>query len=128
MEFDGKEELAGRLTASLGLRQKISELQRYKALALALARRYRPDMAAGLGVPVNAEFGITNSEWAGRKGRGDRGAEQDTPQPDRLRGQTAPLAGAPNSAATSDTDNSEFRIPNSELEDSRAAANLAPLP
>ena len=62
MEFDGKEEMTARLTASLGLRQKIAELQRYKALALALTRRYRPDMAPALG---NAEFGIANAELQG---------------------------------------------------------------
>lgn len=48
MEFDGREELMMRLTASLGLREKLQELTRYKAFALALARRYRPDMAAAL--------------------------------------------------------------------------------
>ena len=48
MEFDGREELRQRLTASLGLEEKLDELQDYKALALALARRYRPDLAAGL--------------------------------------------------------------------------------
>ncbi len=48
MEFDGKELLMGRLAAGMGLREKIRELQDYKALAIALARRFRPDMAAGL--------------------------------------------------------------------------------
>ena len=48
MDFDGKEELLGRVTASLGLRERMEELGRYKALALALAKRYRPDLAAGL--------------------------------------------------------------------------------
>ena len=48
MEFDGRDELIGRITASMGLREKLDELQKYKALALAFARRYRPDMAAGL--------------------------------------------------------------------------------
>ena len=46
MEFDGRDELIGRITASMGLREKLDELQKYKALAF--ARRYRPDMAAGL--------------------------------------------------------------------------------
>ena len=48
MEFDGRDELIGRITASMGLREKLDELQKYKALALAFARRYRPDMAEGL--------------------------------------------------------------------------------
>ena len=48
MEFDGKELMMGRLAAGMGLREKLNELQDYKALAIALARRFRPDMAAGL--------------------------------------------------------------------------------
>ena len=48
MEFDGKEQLMGRIAAGMRLREKLQELSGYKALALALARRYRPDMAAGL--------------------------------------------------------------------------------
>ena len=53
MEFDGRDELIGRINAGLDLRRKLDELQKYKALALAFARRYRPDMAEGLtGVPA----------------------------------------------------------------------------
>ena len=48
MDFDGKEELRRRLLAGSGLREKLEELGRYKALALALTRRYRPDMLGGL--------------------------------------------------------------------------------
>ena len=48
MEFDGREELKRRLESGLGLRQRLEELEDYKALALALARRYRPDLAYGL--------------------------------------------------------------------------------
>ena len=48
MEFDGREKLMMRLTAGLRLREQMRELTRYKAFALALARRYRPDMAAAL--------------------------------------------------------------------------------
>ena len=48
MEFDGREELMMRLSAGLRLREQLQELKRYKAFALALARRYRPDMAAAL--------------------------------------------------------------------------------
>ena len=48
MEFDGKDALMGRIAAAGQLRQRLEELERYKALALALARRYRPDLAAGL--------------------------------------------------------------------------------
>ena len=48
MEFDGREELMRRLSASLGLAAQLRELQNYRALALALAKRYRPDLALGL--------------------------------------------------------------------------------
>ena len=48
MEFDGKEEITRRISAGMALREKLEELQEYKALALALAKRYRPDLAAGL--------------------------------------------------------------------------------
>ena len=48
MEFDGKEQMMSRIAAGMGLREKLRELGTYKALALALARRYRPEMAAGL--------------------------------------------------------------------------------
>jgi len=48
MEFDGKDALMGRIAAAGQLRQRLEELERYKALALALAKRYRPDLAAGL--------------------------------------------------------------------------------
>ena len=48
MEFDGRDALRQRLAASLGLREKLAALAKYKALALALARRYRPDLALDL--------------------------------------------------------------------------------
>ena len=48
MEFDGKDALLARVGASLRLRERMEELGRWKSLALALAKRYRPDMAAGL--------------------------------------------------------------------------------
>ena len=48
MDFDGKDALIGRLGAALGLREKLEELERYRSLALALAKRYRPDLALGL--------------------------------------------------------------------------------
>ena len=48
MEFDGKDALMGRIAAAAGLRDKLQELEKYRALALALAKRYRPDLAAGL--------------------------------------------------------------------------------
>ena len=48
MEFDGREELMRRLSASLGLAAQLRELQNYRALAIALAKRYRPDLALGL--------------------------------------------------------------------------------
>ena len=48
MEFDGKDALMGRIAASAELHEQLEQLRTYKALALALARRYRPDLAAGL--------------------------------------------------------------------------------
>ena len=48
MEFDGREKLQTRLGAALGLEQKLEELKRYRALALALTARYQPQHLAEL--------------------------------------------------------------------------------
>ena len=48
MEFDGRERMMSRIAAGLRLREKLTELSGYKALAIALTRRYRPDLAEGL--------------------------------------------------------------------------------
>ena len=74
MEFDGRDELIGRITASMGLREKLDELQKYKALALAFARRYRPDMAEGLGVAVDPSLGAPSDAAAAPLGAPLRGA------------------------------------------------------
>ena len=74
MEFDGRDELIGRITASMGLREKLDELQKYKALALAFARRYRPDMAEGLGVAVDPALGAPSEAAAAPLGAPSRGA------------------------------------------------------
>ena len=74
MEFDGRDELIGRITASMGLREKLDELQKYKALALAFARRYRPDMAEGLGVAVDPSLGAPPEAAAAPLGAPSRGA------------------------------------------------------
>ena len=74
MEFDGRDELIGRITASMGLREKLDELQKYKALALAFARRYRPDMAEGLGVAVDPSLGAPSEAAAAPLGAPFRGA------------------------------------------------------
>ena len=74
MEFDGRDELIGRITASMGLREKLDELQKYKALALAFARRYRPDMAEGLGVAVDPSLGAPSEAAAAPLGAPSRGA------------------------------------------------------
>ena len=74
MEFDGRDELIGRITASMGLREKLDELQKYKALAPALARRYRPDMAEGLGVAVDPYLGAPSEAAAAPLGAPSRGA------------------------------------------------------
>ena len=74
MEFDGRDELIGRITASMGLCEKLDELQKYKALALAFARRYRPDMAEGLGVAVDPSLGAPSEAAAAPLGAPSRGA------------------------------------------------------
>ena len=78
MEFDGRDELIGRITASMGLREKLDELQKYKALALAFARRYRPDMAEGLGVAVDPSLGAPSRGAVAQatEGSPDLGLEQ----------------------------------------------------
>ena len=48
MEFDGKDTALSRVGATLRLQEKLEELGRWKQLAVALARRYRPDLALGL--------------------------------------------------------------------------------
>ena len=73
MEFDGRDELIGRITASMGLREKLDELQKYKALALAFARRYRPDMAEGL-TGESAPLGAPSEAAAAPLGAPLRGA------------------------------------------------------
>ena len=73
MEFDGRDELIGRITASMGLREKLDELQKYKALALAFARRYRPDMAEGL-TGERAPLGAPSEAAAAPLGAPSRGA------------------------------------------------------
>ena len=73
MEFDGRDELIGRITASMGLREKLDELQKYKALALAFARRYRPDMAEGL-TGESASLGAPSEAAAAPLGAPSRGA------------------------------------------------------
>ncbi len=87
MEFDGKEELQRRLEAGLALEEKLRELQDYKALALALARRYRPDLAAGLtGRPMEP------SPPSGDPGQPSQGGRQeDLTDRARLAAVTAPL-------------------------------------
>ena len=74
MEFDGRDELIGRITASMGLREKLDELQKYKALALAFARRYRPDMAEGLTGEPAAPLGAPSEAAAAPLGAPSRGA------------------------------------------------------
>lgn len=82
MEFDGRDELIGRITASMGLREKLDELQKYKALALAFARRYRPDMAEGLtgeSAPLGAPLrGAVASETEGSPDERLEQSEKDT--------------------------------------------------
>ena len=75
MEFDGREELMRRLSASLGLEAKLRELENYRALALELAKRYRPDLALGLlgqepaPPPAEEDAALPHEAPAAEKGR-----------------------------------------------------------
>ena len=116
MEFDGRDELIGRITASMGLREKLDELQKYKALALAFARRYRPDMAEGLGVAVDPSLGSPL--------RGAVGLWPTEGSPELSLGQSAkdPSLGAPlRGAVASATEGS----PDERLEQSEKDTSLA---
>jgi len=48
MEFDGKDELMRRIASNVELREQLESLGRYRDMAIALARRYRPEMLPGL--------------------------------------------------------------------------------
>ena len=48
MDFDGKDAIVQRVQEALARQDRLRELERYRALALALAQRYRPDLALGL--------------------------------------------------------------------------------
>ena len=96
MEFDGRDELIGRITASMGLREKLDELQKYKALALAFARRYRPDMAEGLGVAVDPSLGAPSKAAAAPLGAPSEAAAAPLGAPSEAA--AAPL-GAPSRGA-----------------------------
>ncbi len=55
MDFEGRDALRQRLQAGLRLGEKLRELQLYKALALGLTKRYRPEMlSGGAGAPPEA--------------------------------------------------------------------------
>ncbi len=94
MEFDGKEQLADRLEAGLGLREKLRQLEDYKALALALARRYRPDLAFGLEgelpLPAGEGAGPAPGESEGRPVMG-AGAGPERTEAARARAAAAPI-------------------------------------
>ena len=117
MEFDGRDELIGRITASMGLREKLDELQKYKALALAFARRYRPDMAEGLGVAVDPSLGASSEAAAAPLGAPSEAA-------------AAPLGAPSRGAVASATEGSpDERLEQSEKDtDPAALAALLPPP
>ena len=121
MEFDGKEQMMARLAASQRLREKLTELERYKAFALALARRYRPELASGLtgeATPLPPLWGTSPGGGGGE----ERAAEG-----------VGPYGGDPSVTAASGGDSSPFRGAKGEAvtlqkEEAREKANLAPLP
>ena len=95
MEFDGKEELMARLTGSHGLERRLRELEQYRALALALVRRYRPELAQGLGVDPGS--GQDQSE------EGDGSGEalpEEAPRKSQSMGPASVTAAAAAAAAT----------------------------
>ena len=116
MEFDGRDELIGRITASMGLREKLDELQKYKALALAFARRYRPDMAEGL-TGESAPLGAPSEAAAAPLGAPSEAA-------------AAPLGAPSRGAVASATEGSpDERLEQSEKDtDPAALAALLPPP
>ena len=102
MEFDGKDALVSRVAATAGLREKLRELERYKALALALVRRYRPDMAAGLGVEPLPVPGGAADPAAGAPGPGGTpGADEEALAAAGATAGAATLAGPDAAAARS---------------------------
>ena len=113
MEFDGRDELIGRITASMGLREKLDELQKYKALALAFARRYRPDMAEGLGVAVDPSLGAPSEAAAAPLGAPSEAA-------------AAPLGAPLRGAVASATEGSPELSPEQSGKDTALAALLPP--
>ena len=113
MEFDGRDELIGRITASMGLREKLDELQKYKALALAFARRYRPDMAEGLGVAVDPSLGAPSEAAAAPLGAPSEAA-------------AAPLGAPSRGAVASATEGAPELDPEQSAKDTEAAALLPP--
>ena len=123
MEFDGRDELIGRITASMGLREKLDEQQKYKALALAFARRYRPDMAEGL---TGESAGVAGSALgAPLRGAGTASAVTEG-SPDLGLVQSAkdtPLGSPPRGAVASATEGS----PDLNLEQSGKDTDVDPL-
>ena len=113
MEFDGRDELIGRITASMGLREKLDELQKYKALALAFARRYRPDMAEGLGVAVDPSLGAPSEAAAAPLGAPSEAA-------------AAPLGAPLRGAVAQATEGSPELSPEQSGKDTALAALLQP--
>ena len=113
MEFDGRDELIGRITASMGLREKLDELQKYKALALAFARRYRPDMAEGLGVAVDPSLCAPSEAAAAPLGAPSKAA-------------AAPLGAPSRGAVAQATEGSPELNPEQSAKDTEAAALLPP--
>ena len=113
MEFDGRDELIGRITASMVLREKLDELQKYKALALAFARRYRPDMAEGLGVAVDPSLGAPSEAAAAPLGAPSEAA-------------AAPLGAPFRGAVAQATEGSPELSPEQSGKDTALAALLPP--
>ena len=124
MEFDGRDELIGRITASMGLREKLDELQKYKALALAFARRYRPDMAEGLGVAVDPSLGAPSEAAAAPLGAPSEAAAAPLGAPSEAA--AAPLGAPLRGAVAQATEGSPELSPEQSGKDTALAALLQP--
>ena len=116
MEFDGKDMVLSRIGAALGLREKLEELGRWKQLALALARRYRPDLALGLTgeemppAPPEEEAVILSDSEGSPRAAGEAG---DSSTPPRSAPDDAPAAlpGEPEAVSAARARTAEEALP-----------------
>ena len=93
MEFDGKEQMMARLVATQRLREKLHELEGYKAFALALARRYRPELASGLTGEAYDPYGAARHTQDPLRRGGEEKEKPSMQEEARAQANLAPLPG-----------------------------------